>query len=162
MTDLLTVRDLHVNFHVPEGVVPAVRGASFRVRQGATMAIVGESGSGKTVVSQAIMGILPKVGRIAKGEILFSDPRTPGKTVDIAKPDLVQRDQTVTLVYQVPGIYLTVRGKALDSGTEGDVVSVMNLQSKRTISGIVIGRNQVAVENLHQPVRHVEQGGVGR
>ncbi len=87
MTDLLTVRDLHVEFHVPEGVVHAVRGASFRVRQGATMAIVGESGSGKTVVSQAIMGILPKVGRIAKGEMLFSDPRSPGKTVDIAKLD---------------------------------------------------------------------------
>ena len=85
MTDLLTVRDLHVEFHVAEGIVHAVRGASFRVRQGATMAIVGESGSGKTVVSQAIMGILPKVGQIAKGEMLFSDPRTPGKTVDIAK-----------------------------------------------------------------------------
>jgi len=87
MTDLLTVRDLHVDFHVPEGIVNAVKGASFRVRQGATMAIVGESGSGKTVVSQTIMGILPKVGRIAKGEILFSDPRTPGKTVDITKLD---------------------------------------------------------------------------
>jgi peptide/nickel transport system ATP-binding protein len=85
MTDLLTVRDLHVEFHVPEGVIHAVRGASFRVRQGATMAIVGESGSGKTVVSQAIMGILPRVARIAKGEILFADPRTPGKVVDIAR-----------------------------------------------------------------------------
>ena len=87
MTDLLTVRDLHVEFHVAEGVVHAVRGASFRVRPGATMAIVGESGSGKTVVSQAIMGILPKLGQITKGQILFSDPRSPGKIVDIAKLD---------------------------------------------------------------------------
>jgi peptide/nickel transport system ATP-binding protein len=86
-TDLLTVRDLHVEFNAAEGVIPAVRGASFRVRQGATMAIVGESGSGKTVVSQAIMGILPRVGRISKGEIVFSDPRTPGKSVDIARLD---------------------------------------------------------------------------
>jgi len=87
MTDLLTVRDLHVEFQVPEGTIHAVRGASFRVRQGATMAIVGESGSGKTVVSQAIMGILPRVGRISKGEIVFSDPRTPGISVDIARLD---------------------------------------------------------------------------
>ena len=87
MTDVLTVRDLHVEFHVAEGTIHAVRGASFRVRQGATMAIVGESGSGKTVVSQAIMGILPRVGQISKGEILFSDPRTPGKPVDIARLD---------------------------------------------------------------------------
>jgi len=108
MTDLLTVRDLHVEFNVAEGVVHAVRGASFRVRQGATMAIVGESGSGKTVVSQTIMGILPQVGRIARGQILFSDPRTPGKTVDIAKLD---RDGTemrqirggqISIIFQEP------------------------------------------------------------
>jgi len=67
------------------------------------------------------------------------------RVADLAKPDLVQRDQNVTLVYESPGLYLTVRGKALDSGTEGDVVSVMNLQSKRTVSGTVTGRGQVSV-----------------
>ncbi|MCA6116665.1 flagellar basal body P-ring formation protein FlgA [Bradyrhizobium sp. WSM 1738] len=67
------------------------------------------------------------------------------KNADLAKPDLVQRDQNVTLIYETPGIYLTMRGKALDNGTEGDVVSVMNLQSKRTVSGTVIGRGQVSI-----------------
>lgn len=67
------------------------------------------------------------------------------KTADLAKPDLVQRDQNVTLIYEAPGIHLTMRGKALDNGTEGDVVSVMNLQSKRTISGTVTGRGQVTI-----------------
>ena len=67
----------------------------------------------------------------------------PIKTADLAKPDLVQRDQNVMLIYEAPGIYLTMRGKALDNGTEGDVVTVMNLQSKRTVSGTVIGRGQV-------------------
>ena len=67
------------------------------------------------------------------------------RTADLAKPDLVQRDQNVTLIYEAPGIYLTMRGKALDNGTEGDVVNVMNLQSKRTLSGIVIGRGQVSI-----------------
>jgi flagella basal body P-ring formation protein FlgA len=67
------------------------------------------------------------------------------KTADLAKPDLVQRDQNVTLVYEAPGIHLTMRGKALENGTEGDVVSVMNLQSKRTISGTVTGRGQVTI-----------------
>jgi flagella basal body P-ring formation protein FlgA len=38
-----------------------------------------------------------------------------------------------------------VRGKALDNGTEGDVVNVMNLQSKRTLSGTVTGRGQVSI-----------------
>ena len=67
------------------------------------------------------------------------------RTADIAKPDLVQRDDNVTLIFQSAGLYLTIRGKALDTGTEGDTVSVLNLQSKRTISGTVIGRDQVAI-----------------
>src|SRR3954454_18085563 len=65
------------------------------------------------------------------------------KAADLGKPDLVQRDQTVTLIYEATGLYLTVRGKALESGTEGDVVSVVNLQSKRNVTGTVIGRGQV-------------------
>jgi flagella basal body P-ring formation protein FlgA len=67
------------------------------------------------------------------------------KAADLAKPDLVQRDQPVTLIYEATGLYLTVRGKALDGGTEGDVVNVLNLQSKRTVTGTVIGRGQVAI-----------------
>jgi flagella basal body P-ring formation protein FlgA len=67
------------------------------------------------------------------------------KVADLAKPDLVQRDDNVTLIYESTGLYLTVRGKAMDSGTEGDVVNVLNLQSKRTVSGVVIGRDQVAI-----------------
>jgi flagellar basal body P-ring formation protein FlgA len=70
----------------------------------------------------------------------------PLKIADIVKPDLVQRDQTITLVYQSAGLYLTTRGKALDSGTEGDVVNVLNPQSKRTVTGIVTGRGQVTIE----------------
>jgi flagellar basal body P-ring formation protein FlgA len=67
------------------------------------------------------------------------------KSADLAKPDLVQRDQTVTLIYEAAGLYLTVRGKAMEGGTEGDVVNVLNLQSKRTVSGVVIGRGQVSI-----------------
>jgi flagella basal body P-ring formation protein FlgA len=67
------------------------------------------------------------------------------KVADLGKPDLVQRDQTVTLIYESTGLYLTIRGKALESGVEGDVVSVLNLQSKRTVTGVVIGRGQVSI-----------------
>jgi flagellar basal body P-ring formation protein FlgA len=67
------------------------------------------------------------------------------RVADLSKPDLVTRDQNVTLIYETAGLYLTIRGKAMDNGTEGDVVSVMNLQSKRVVSGVVIGRGQVAI-----------------
>lgn len=70
---------------------------------------------------------------------------SPLKTADLAKPDLVQRDEDVTLIYESAGIYLTVRGKASESGTEGDTVNVLNQQSKRTVSGVVVGRRQVAI-----------------
>jgi len=69
----------------------------------------------------------------------------PLRIADLGKPDLVQRDQDVTLIFESAGLYLTIRGKALEGGTEGDVVNVLNLQSKRTVSGVVIGRGQVAV-----------------
>ena len=67
------------------------------------------------------------------------------KAADLAKPDLVQRDQSVMLIYETSGLYLTIRGKAMEGGTEGDVVNVLNLQSKRTVAGVVVGRGQVAV-----------------
>lgn len=69
----------------------------------------------------------------------------PLKSADLGKPDRVSRDQSVTLIYETPGLYLTGRGKALESGTEGDVVNVLNLQSKRTVQGVVIGPGQVSV-----------------
>jgi len=67
------------------------------------------------------------------------------RVTDLAKPDLVARDQNVTLIYESSGLYLTIRGKALEGGTEGDAVNVLNLQSKRTVSGVVVGRGQVSV-----------------
>jgi flagellar basal body P-ring formation protein FlgA len=74
------------------------------------------------------------------------------RMADLAKPDLVQRDQNVTLIYETPGLYLTVRGKATENGTEGDVVNVLNLQSKRTVTGVVTGRGQVSISvATHRP-----------
>ena len=66
-------------------------------------------------------------------------------SADVGKADLVQKDDNVTLIYEAAGIYLTARGKAIDNGTDGDTVTVLNLQSKRTITGTVVGRDQVAI-----------------
>jgi flagella basal body P-ring formation protein FlgA len=49
------------------------------------------------------------------------------------------------LIYESSGLYLTIRGKAMENGTEGDAINVTNLQSKRIVSGVVIGRGQVAI-----------------
>jgi flagella basal body P-ring formation protein FlgA len=69
------------------------------------------------------------------------------RAADLMKPELVQRNETVTLQYQVPGIVVTLRGKALDSGAEGDTVSVLNIESKRTVQGTVTGPGRVTVSS---------------
>jgi peptide/nickel transport system ATP-binding protein len=107
MPDLLQVRDLKVSFATPAGPFEAVRGVSFRVPQGGTVALVGESGSGKSVVSQAIMGILPPAGNITAGQILFADPKAPGP-IDIAALDRdgpalrAIRGGSISIIFQEP------------------------------------------------------------
>ena len=64
---------------------------------------------------------------------------------DVARPELVGRGETVTIVFQVPGITLTIIGKANEPGALGDVISVLNVQSKHTIQATVIGAGRVSV-----------------
>ena len=66
---LLEVRDLAVSFDTSDGLVQAVRGVSFGVDQGRTLAIVGESGSGKSVSALTIVGLTE--GARVSGSALF-------------------------------------------------------------------------------------------
>ena len=108
MADLLIVKDLRVSFKVHGGIVDAVKGASLTIRQGSTVALVGESGSGKSVISQCIMGILPEVGEIVSGEILFADPKKNGEIVDLAKTSHKSRQMRgirggrISIIFQEP------------------------------------------------------------
>ena len=69
----------------------------------------------------------------------------PLRAADLAKPEIVQRNEMVTLTYQVPGVLLHMRVKALEAGAEGDVINLLNIQSKRTLQGVVTGPGRVAV-----------------
>ena len=106
-TDIIQVRDLRVAFDTPGGAIEALRGINFRIRPGKTVALVGESGSGKSVTAQVLMGLLPKVARIASGEVLFRDAKT-GTVQDLAKLDprsaefRAIRGSRISIVFQEP------------------------------------------------------------
>ena len=69
----------------------------------------------------------------------------PLRNADLAKPEIVHRGDIVTLHYEVPGIVISMRGKATEGGALGDTVSVLNEQSKRTIQGVVSSSGHVTV-----------------
>jgi len=67
----IEVKDLKVHYDTPDGVVKAVDGVSFSLRQGERMALVGESGSGKSTLAMALMRLTRPPGRIAGGNIMI-------------------------------------------------------------------------------------------
>ncbi|MFB3075409.1 MAG: ABC transporter ATP-binding protein [Candidatus Methylomirabilales bacterium] len=70
---LLQVKDLRTHFFTLEGVVKAVDGVSYDIREGETVAVVGESGCGKSVSALSIMRLVAyPPGRIVGGEIWFN------------------------------------------------------------------------------------------
>jgi flagella basal body P-ring formation protein FlgA len=74
------------------------------------------------------------VGLEAKVAIYPGKPLHPG---DLGPPTLVERNQTVTLIYLAGGLAISTEGRALARGAEGDEVRVMNLGSRNTVTGRV-------------------------
>ena len=71
-TPILELQDLEVKFHTLDGVVHAVNGVSYSLREGETLGVVGESGCGKSVSVLSVMRLIPDPpGKIAGGKILF-------------------------------------------------------------------------------------------
>lgn len=69
---LLTVKNLRVSYYTYAGEVQSVRGVSFDVDKGETLAIVGESGCGKSVTAKSMMRLIAEPGEIKEGsEICF-------------------------------------------------------------------------------------------
>ena len=74
MNNLIEVKNLCVSYQTYAGEVKSVRGVSFAVEKGETLAIVGESGCGKTVTAKTLMGLIQPPGVIKEGsEIIYAN-----------------------------------------------------------------------------------------
>lgn len=97
---LLQIKDLHVDFKTPSGVFHAVKGVSFDIEAGQTVALVGESGSGKSVTALSAMRLLPyPAASHPKGSILFEGEEL------LDKPESYMRKirgQQIGMIFQEP------------------------------------------------------------
>lgn len=85
------------------------------------------------------------VGHAARRDLRAGQPI---RVSELMKPELVGRGDTVTLSFESTGVRLVVRAKAMESGTEGDTIQVLNPQSKRTVQATVEGPGRVVVRPL--------------
>ncbi len=106
--DLLRIENLAITIKTQRISLDVVKGVSFRIPIGKTVALVGESGSGKSIIAQAILGILPQVARITGGHIYFRDPAQNGEQHDHATEDAdgtymqSMRGGRISIIFQEP------------------------------------------------------------
>ena len=88
------------------------------------------------------------------GQLIGSEARRalpPGRVLserDLQAPRLVARGRTVQLVYRRPGLELQARGIAQADGALGELVRVVNLDSRQQLDGVVVGPDRVALGGL--------------
>jgi len=96
---LLEIRDLRTHFATADGLVKAVDGVSFSIRNGATLGVVGESGCGKSVTALSVMRLIERPGRIVAGSIMF-DGRNLINVPDDEMREI--RGNSISMIFQEP------------------------------------------------------------
>ncbi|MBP2315130.1 ABC transporter ATP-binding protein [Azospirillum soli] len=100
LTDLLQVRNLHVDFRSAGGTMHAVKGVSFDIAKGETVALVGESGSGKSVTALSILQLLPyPMAHHPQGSIRFRDTELVGAEEKVLRD---VRGNRIAMIFQEP------------------------------------------------------------
>lgn len=141
-------------FEIPNGSTrrTLLRASGTLVETGETVVTLRAIAAGEVLKSTDLrIERRPKTESATIEESIGSAAKRPLKAgqvvrpADVARPEVVARNDNVTISFEVPGMILTVLGKALEAGMEGDVINVLNIQSKRTILATVRGPGRVAV-----------------
>ncbi len=100
MDNLLEVKDLRTHFFTRRGLVKAVDGVSFNLKQGETLGLVGESGCGKSVTCFSVIRLVAKpAGKIVGGEVFFEGEDLLKKS---AKEMINIRGKRISMILQDP------------------------------------------------------------
>ncbi len=100
MTELLNVQGLETQFLTPEGVIHAVNGVSFSLKEGEVLGVVGESGCGKSVSMLSVLRLIPQPpGKIVGGKALFQGRDLLAMTDEAIRQD---RGGKIAMVFQDP------------------------------------------------------------
>ncbi len=78
----------------------------------------------------------------------FLRPRSPIRAADVRRPVLISKGSTVTMIVRTPLMTLTARGKAVQSGSKGDLIRVMNTRSRKIVDAVVVDGGTVLVRSV--------------
>jgi flagella basal body P-ring formation protein FlgA len=92
--------------------------------------------------AELISDVRGAIDKVARRSLMAGMPLRSG---DVQREEIVAKGDLVTIVYEAPGLLISMRGRAGEAGAMGDVVSVTNPQSKRVLQGTVSGPGRVSV-----------------
>jgi flagella basal body P-ring formation protein FlgA len=109
-----------------------VQGSDFAIERRAREALPGD-----------LQGDLAALaGRVARRSLPAGSVVRQG---DLGRPEIVGRGDIVTVLYEIPGMTLTLRARATEAGAQGDLIGVLNIQSKKALQATVVAPGKVAV-----------------
>lgn len=110
-------------------------------------------------IDAPVQGALPVAVAISADQVVGQAARKPlraGRPVGLSEvraPILVAKGSLVTVRVSMPGIELSTTAKAIEQGTQGDVIRVLNLASNRVVQAVVTGPGQALVPVAAQPIQ---------
>jgi len=155
---ILKVRDLTTYFYTEEGVVKAVEGVSFDIKEGETLGLVGETGCGKSVTALSILKLVRPPGEIKKGLVYFDGEDLHQKSDEEFRR---YRGSKITMIFQDPLNSLNPVFKIGDQISEvyqlhlEDELLIEAVKKNTSIYDVARKRSQKLLKDLNIPTPRV-------
>ncbi len=173
MTPLLDVHDLSINFYTRERIIEALAGVSFGLAKSETLGFVGEAGSGKSVLTQGLLNLVMRPGKIDKGTVVYGEkdllklsdseirPIRGNEIAVITSHPKSALNPVLTIGAQISNAYLAHRSGTKQEALEASIQALraVGINDPETriraypheLSGGMAQRVIVAISLLHSP-----------